>query len=101
MATLHIEHPISDLRTWLTAFARFAEARQKAGVCAQRVYQPVDDPKYIVVDLDFEAVDDAVRFKKFLESNVWSSKDASPGLAGAPEAHVLVPVSTDSPDHVV
>lgn len=99
MATLHIEHPISDLRTWLAAFARFAEARQTAGVRAQRVYQPIDDDKYIVVDLDFEAVDDAVRFKKFLESNVWSSSDASPGLAGAPQAQVLQRVSTDNEDN--
>ena len=42
MATLHIEHPISDLTTWLTAFTKFAEARQKAGVRAQRIYQPVN-----------------------------------------------------------
>jgi hypothetical protein len=96
MATLHIEHPISDLKTWLTAFATFAEARQKAGVRAQRVYQPIDDNKYIVLDLDFDAVDDAVRFKKFLESNVWSSQDASPGLAGTPRARVLQRVPTES-----
>ena len=31
MSTLHIEHPISDLKTWLAAFARFDEARTKAG----------------------------------------------------------------------
>jgi len=95
MATLHIEHPISDLKTWLTAFAKFAEARQKAGVHAERVYQPIDDSKHIVLDLDFDAVDDAVRFKKFLESNVWSSQAASPGLAGAPQARVLQRVATE------
>ena len=47
MATLHIEHPITDLQTWLGAFARFEDARRKAGVRAQRVCQPVDDEKYI------------------------------------------------------
>ena len=96
MAMLHIEHPISNLKTWLTPFANFAEARQKAGVRAQRVYQPIDDNKYIVVELDFDAVDVAVRFKKFLELNVWSSQDASPGLAGAPQARVLQCVPTES-----
>jgi hypothetical protein len=34
MATLHIEHPITDLQTWLGAFGRFAEARTNAGVKA-------------------------------------------------------------------
>ena len=96
MVTLHIEHPISDLKTWLMAFGKFAEARQKAGVRSQRVYQPIDDSNYIVVDLDFDAVDGAVRFKKFLESNIWSSRDASPGLAGAPQARVLERVPTES-----
>ena len=36
-----------DLETWLGAFARFQEAREKAGVRAQRRHQPVDDDKYI------------------------------------------------------
>lgn len=31
MATLLIEHPITDLATWLMAFGRFAEARKSAG----------------------------------------------------------------------
>lgn len=31
MATLHIEHAITDLQTWLGAFERFDEARRKAG----------------------------------------------------------------------
>ncbi|NJN53360.1 MAG: hypothetical protein HC804_00565 [Anaerolineae bacterium] len=89
MATLHIEHPISDLNTWLTAFGRFAEARQRGGVRAHRIYQPSDDDKYILIDLDFDTVAEAARFKSFLEMNVWSSREASPGLAGIPQARVL------------
>ncbi len=42
MATLHIEHPISDLETWLGAFNRFEDACTKAGVRSSRVHQPVD-----------------------------------------------------------
>ena len=89
MPTLHIEHPISDLGTWLGAFNQFADARSKAGVTAQRVHQPVDDDNYIVVQLDFDTVDAAEQFKTFLESVVWQSPDLSPGLAGTPSARVL------------
>jgi hypothetical protein len=96
MATLHIEHPINELQTWLAAFGKFAEARQKAGVRAYRVYQPVDDEKYIVIALDFDTVDEADRFKKFLEMNVWSSPEASPGLAGIPQARVLQRIATET-----
>ena len=62
MATLHIEHSISDLTTWLRAFSRFEEARRKAGVRAVRVLQPLDDDKYIYVDLDFDNFEQAAAF---------------------------------------
>jgi hypothetical protein len=94
MATLHIEHAITDLQTWLGAFGRFEEARRKAGVKAQRVHQPVDDDKYIYVELGFDTADEAEAFKRFLESKVWSSPDASPALEGAPRARVLSEVTT-------
>lgn len=37
MPTLHIEHAISDFAQWNAAFERFAEARTRSGVRAQRV----------------------------------------------------------------
>jgi hypothetical protein len=87
--TLHIEHAITDLDTWLDAFGRFADARRNAGVVTQRVRQPVDDPTYIVVDLEFETVQTAEAFKRFLETVVWQSSDLSPGLDGAPVARIF------------
>jgi hypothetical protein len=89
MATLHIEHEITDLQTWLDAFARFGEARRKTGVKAQRIAQPVDDDNYIYVELDFDTAEQAEGFKNFLETNVWSNPDASPALGGTPRARVL------------
>jgi hypothetical protein len=96
MATLHIEHPITDLDTWLGAFARFHEARTKAGVRSQSIHQPVDDDTYIYVRLEFDSVEQASDFKHFLETKVWASQDASPGLRGTPRARVLTPVSTEA-----
>jgi hypothetical protein len=93
VATLHIEHPISDFATWLSAFARFADARSDAGVLAERIYQPVDDNKYLVVQLDFETIENAAKFKAFLETVVWQSRELSPGLAGTPRARVLQEVT--------
>ena len=94
MATLHIEHPISDLQTWLDAFNKFEEARENAGVRAQRIHQSTDDDKYIYIDLDFDTVEAAVRFKHFLETTVWTSAEASPALRGTPTARVLTEVNT-------
>ncbi len=92
MATLHIEHPITDLSTWLDAFARFEPARANAGVRSHAIHQPVDDDKYIYIRLEFDSVEQAGAFKHFLEANVWSSRDASPGLGGTPLARVLTEV---------
>lgn len=88
MATLHIEHAITSLDTWVGAFNSFADARANAGVIHQRVQQPVADHGYIVVDLDFADVAAANAFKDFLETVVWQSTDLSPGLAGTPTARV-------------
>ena len=94
MATLHIEHPITDLDTWLGAFNNFAEARKNAGVRGQQVRQPVGDAGYIVVDLEFDDTEAANSFKGFLESVIWQSKDLSPGLDGTPTARVLEDVES-------
>ena len=88
-ATLHIEHPKTDLETWLGAFNRSEEAREKAGVRAHRVHQPVDDDKYIYVRLDFDRLEQAEGFKRFLETTVWAPAEASPALAGSPTARIL------------
>ena len=89
MTTLHIEHQISDFQLWNAAFARFADIRAQSGVRAQRIQQPVDDPRYIVIDLDFDTADEARRFLGFLQNNVWSSPETAPALVGAPQARIL------------
>jgi hypothetical protein len=71
---------------------RFEDARRNAGVKAQRIHHPVDDDRYIYVELDFDSTEQAEGFKAFLETKVWSSPDASPGLGGTPRARVLTAV---------
>lgn len=90
MATLHIEHRITDFASWKAAFDRFADRRQEAGVTAHRIHQPHDDPAYVVLQLDFPSVQKAEAFRTFLEARVWSTPANSPGLEGTPRARVLV-----------
>jgi hypothetical protein len=58
------------------------------------VFQPADDPNYIVVNLRFESVDAANNFRKFLTEVVWASPENSPALVGAPTACVLTESSS-------
>jgi hypothetical protein len=53
------------------------------------VQQPVDDPAYIVVDLDFDTAAAAAAFLTFLETTVWGSRENAPALVGAPKTRIL------------
>lgn len=89
MTILHIEHPITDFETWATAFNRFSDARRDAGVRSHRVLRPVDDPSFVVVDLEFDTDEAAFAFREFLRTVVWANHENSPALAGDPHAVVL------------
>ena len=88
MHTLHIEHAVTDFATWNTAFGKFADQRQRSGVRHQRVQRPVNDPAYVVIDLDFDTASQAANFLGFLQANVWPSGNA-PALIGTPQTRIL------------
>ncbi len=89
MLTLHIEHPIVDFDLWSAAFAGFDDQRRRAGVRQYRIQRPVDDPRYVVIDLDFDTRDQAERFLGFLQAKVWAVPSNSPALVGAPQTKIL------------
>ena len=89
MYTLHIEHPITDFDVWRTAFARFAPMRFAAGVSSHTVRRPIDDPRYVSVDLEFDTTAGAEAFLQTLRTRVWSIPDNSPALAGEPLTSIL------------
>lgn len=89
MATLRIEHEIHDYESWQEAFDSFAGARTKAGVRSFAVRQPMDDPKYLMLDLEFATAGQAEAFANFLHEQVWSSPTSSPALAGEAQTRIL------------
>jgi hypothetical protein len=89
LTTLRIEHAISDYQVWRTAFDSFAEMRASAGVRSFAVRRPVDDPAYLMLDLEFDTASAAQKFAGFLEQHVWSTPASSPGLAGLPKSRIL------------
>ena len=84
MPTLHIEHSISDYPTWKAAFGGFAAERENAGVRRHHIQQLIDDPNYIVIDLDFDTAGEAKSFLAFLQSKVWASPGNAPGARRHP-----------------
>jgi hypothetical protein len=51
---LRIEHPVMDFDGWKKAFDSDPVGRQKSGVRRYVVSRPLDDPKYVMIDLEFD-----------------------------------------------
>jgi hypothetical protein len=88
MSTLHIEHSITDFATWKAAFDRAAPLRAKGQVRTHEIHQPIDDPAYVIVRLEFDDDAKAQSFLSMLEQ-LWKNPEATPALRGAPRARVL------------
>ena len=59
MYILRIEHPVPDFDGWKKAFDSDPVGRQKAGVRRYRVLRPIDDAKYVMIDLEFDTASEA------------------------------------------
>ncbi|MEO8284171.1 MAG: hypothetical protein ABI568_12345 [Pseudarthrobacter sp.] len=89
MYTLHIEHGISNFGLWKQAFDRDPLNRAASGVVGHRISRPVNDSHYVVVELDFNELNQAEQLLVNLQAKVWNSTSASPALNGAPQTRIL------------
>jgi hypothetical protein len=78
MHILRIEHQIRDFDAWTEAFDRDPVGREQGGVRRYRVLRPVDDPNYIMVDLEFDSSSEAEDFRTALQRDVWGSPPVLP-----------------------
>ena len=92
MPILQIEHPVDDYDDWKAAFDSDPLGREQGGVRRYRVLRPVDDPRYVMVDLEFESSDDAEAFRSALR-DLWSRVEAE-GLARTPRSRIVEAVET-------
>ena len=88
MTTLRIEHAISDYDTWKAAFDRDPVQRKESGVRRYAIHRPVDDTRYVMVDLDFDSTDEAEALLARLQT-MWQSGAAAPALAGEPRTRII------------
>jgi hypothetical protein len=59
MYVLRIEHPVRDYDEWKQVFDSDPADRLQSGVLRYRVLRPVDDPEYVMIDLEFEREEQA------------------------------------------
>jgi hypothetical protein len=59
MIILQIEHKIPDFNIWKKAFDSDPINRKKSGVIRYSIFQPVNDPKFIIINLEFKELKSA------------------------------------------
>ncbi len=94
MHILRIEHQIRDFDSWKAAFDRDPVGRQQSGVRRHRVLRPIDDPNYVMIDLDFDSSSEAEAFLAALRRDVWASRQAAPALVGSPQVRIVEAVES-------
>lgn len=88
MPTLQFEHAIRDFAMWKAAFDRDPIDRRGLSVRRHRVYRPLDDPNYVIGELEFATVDEAEACAAALRE-LWRSRQAAPALSGAPKVRIV------------
>jgi len=59
MYMLRIEHPVPNFDGWKKAFDDDPVGREKSGVRRYQVLRPMDDPNYVMIDLEFDTASQA------------------------------------------
>ncbi|MCB0183443.1 MAG: hypothetical protein KDE31_04225 [Caldilineaceae bacterium] len=59
MYMLRIEHPVPNYEGWKQAFDSDPVGREKSGVRRYQILRPIDNPSYVMIDLEFDTIDQA------------------------------------------
>ena len=86
MLSVQIEHPVRDYSSWKAAFDRDPARREASGVRRYRVCRPVDDLQYVIVELDFDAREQAERFVATMRG-IWQQVEGS--LVTGPRVRIV------------
>ena len=70
MVIVRIEHPVPDYGVWKEAFDSDPVGREGSGVRRYQVLRVVDDPNYVMIDLEFDSSSDAEVFLAAMRT-VW------------------------------
>jgi len=76
MPTLQIEHEVPNYEGWKKAFDSDPINRKESGVKSYRIYRPNNDPKLVIVELDFA---NSVQLDTTLQAlqNLWNKVQGS------------------------
>ena len=59
MIVLQIEHKIPNFDGWKKAFESDPINRKRSGVVNYNIFRPINDPNYVIIDLQFDTLQEA------------------------------------------
>ena len=91
MFIVRIEHQIPSFDGWKAAFDSDPVGRERSGVRRYQVLRPIDDPNYVMVDLEFDSKGEAEVFLAALRE-VWSRIEGT--VIRNPQARIVETVES-------
>lgn len=86
MYLLRIEHPVPNYAGWKQAFDSDPVGREKLGVRRYQILRAVDDPNYVLIDLEFDTAGEAETLLAAMRV-VWGQVDGK--IIMGPKARIV------------
>jgi hypothetical protein len=86
MIILQLEHPVANFDGWKKAFENDPIGRQRGGVVRYNILKKIDDPNYVIINLEFEQQEQAESFLELLKQ-LWGKVEGS--VMNRPQARIL------------
>ena len=91
MYMLRIEHPVPNFDGWKKAFDSDPVGREKSGVRRYQILRSVDDPNYVMIDLEFDTARQAEALLAAMRV-VWGRVEGT--IMTNPQARIVEAVET-------
>lgn len=91
MSILRIEHPVPDYDAWKQAFDGDPVGREQAGVRRYQVFRAVDDPDFVMIDLEFDTPTEAEALLASMR-RIWERVSGT--IISDPHARIVQTVET-------
>jgi hypothetical protein len=86
MYKLCIEHPVPSYENWRRAFDSDPAGREKMRVRRYQILRPVDNPNYVMIQLEFDTASDADALLNAMRA-VWSRVEGT--IMTNPKAQIV------------
>ncbi len=91
MPILRIQHPVPSYEGWKAAFDSDPVGRERSGVRRYQILRSLDDPNYVMIDLEFDTKSEAEALLAAMRQ-VWIRVQGS--IMSDPQAYIVEQVES-------